>query len=134
MLLEQLRPNSRYNFRLHGAAHVGAEVKRATLMAVGSLAFASVIDAGLAAKHIQVYPSLPAGVPKDPSKLTYLIFTTEANQTVVYAYNWLIESSIEASTVNKATVEVRISAAEDVARIVSILSNAGFTVESSIAG
>lgn len=132
MLLEQLRINSRYNFRLYGAAHVGAEVKRATLVAQVSLGQAYATDPGLAAKHVQVLPSLPAGTSKDPSKLTYLIFTTEANQTIAFAYNWLIATSIEEAMANKAVIDVRISSADDLPRIIGVLTNAGFTVENSI--
>lgn len=134
MLLEQLRTNNRYNFRLHASALLGSEIKRATLVATSNLAIASAIDPGLAAKHAQVWPSLPAGVSKDPAKLTYLILTTEANQTVVVAYNWVIESSIELSTVTKATFEIRVASPDDLPRISAVLTNAGFVVESSTIG
>ena len=132
MLLDQLRINSRYNFRLYGAAHLSAEVKRATLVSTSSLNVASLVDPGLAAKHVQVLPSLPEGTVKDPSKLTYLIFTTEANQTIAFAYNWLIPTSIEEATANKASLDVRISSPDDLPRIISVLTNAGFAVENSM--
>lgn len=132
MLLEQLRINARYNFRLYGSAHISGEVKRATLTSLASLAMASAVDPGLPSKHVRVLPSLPEGTSKDPSKLTYLIFTTEANQTLVFAYNWLIPTSIEEASANKATLDVRISSADDLPRIISVLSNAGFAVENSI--
>lgn len=132
MLLEQLRVNTRYNFRLHASAILGAEIKRATLISTANLAVASMVDAGLAGKHAAAVPSLPAGTAKDASKLTYLLFTTEAGQTVALAYNWIIDNTIEESAVNKATFEIRISSADDLPRIAAILANAGFSVESSI--
>lgn len=134
MLIEQLQINSRYNFKLHAAAHLGAEIKQATLISMGTLALASVFDPGVASKHVQVYPSLPDGSLKDPSKLTYLTFTTQANQTIVFAYDWIIKSSIEKAMANKANLDVLINSPEDLSRIIGVLSRAGFTVQNSTIG
>ncbi len=134
MLLKDLREGSVYSFTTYNAATLGANHTKMLLVGRVSFDIALPHDTGIANKHLAVYASLPPGVTRDATKLTYLLFRTAGNQMAVFAYDWLIAETLNMIQATKLTVEVMLTSSGQENEILRYLAEGGFQVRQSTLG
>lgn len=114
-----------YSFNVYPSAILGTGFKNATLQAIldydSALAFSD-----LAALHIDVYPSLPAGTPNRPQDFDYLLLRMDNGASTVIGVPWIIEESIEVVQSLKINALIEDVSSADLERVRACLSQNGF--------
>jgi hypothetical protein len=114
-----------YHFDVYPSGILGNDFQNVTVLSI--MDYESAIQmADIPAIHANVFPTLPAGTPEDPSATNYLKIRTANGQTTVLGLSWIKEETVQ--EVNSIAVQVTISgvATEDVSRIRVALAQNGF--------
>lgn len=106
-LLQDIQLNASYNLELHASQILGSGYKNAKVLAILDLETASIFGGNLRARHLEVYPQLPAGTPSDANSLTYLKLRLPSGTTTAIALEWIVDGSLEqvATTSLRFTVD-----------------------------
>lgn len=122
-----------YTFNTRSAAFLGAKIVRAKLKYFGD---ADTVrkDFSIDQLFAQIYPTLPAGSPKDVNASVYYVFEAQNGSKIVMAESWIDAASLE--VVEHVTISVTIPQASlsDVEAVRIAISAAGiqnFAIEVS---
>lgn len=118
--------NHYYSFSTIAASVLGQEHKRLKLIAMGDYKTACSYD-DIDAKSANLAPYLSTdGSAIDPLADTYLIFTAESGQTLVFALSWINQDTISHSSSQIVHLSIADASATDAERIRQILALAGY--------
>ena len=78
-------------------------------------------------KYRSIFPLLPSGTPDSPSTCTYYLFISESGEKIVFADQWMEESTITLVTGINFNVTFTGSSLDDMARIRDVLNAMGYT-------
>lgn len=78
--------------------------------------------------HAMVYPTLPAGVPDNYTRYSYLKITHPNGQVAVIGIPYINESTITSKTVNTISLTIKDVGPSDVAIVTQALAGAGYKV------
>jgi hypothetical protein len=118
--------HKKYNFNTLAPSILGSGFKNVLILAIIDYTVASTYSS-IQAWHTNVYPYLPAGTPKDPTKYTYILFRTEVNTNIVLALPWIDLTTISEVTQNHLTVVINNVTPEDITRVSESLTLLGLT-------
>ncbi|BAW19268.1 hypothetical protein [Ralstonia phage RP31] len=123
-----------YSFDVYPSAILGTGFKNVTVQAI--LDYQTALGlADLAALHINVFPSLPAGTPNRPQDFDYLLLRTDGGDSTVIGIPWIIEETIELVESLQINVVIDGVGSGDLERIRACLSQNGYDkISLSIAG
>jgi hypothetical protein len=113
-----------YDFTLYASGVLGTGYSNAKVLGIMDYGSAKVVQ-DITPLHIQAYPDLPTGTPRDASKLIYVKISTLQGETRVIAMDWISSAPVEVTT---QTIVVTISqvSSSDVAVIRNLLTVNGF--------
>jgi hypothetical protein len=114
-----------YNFKTYSPAILGATISMARVVSIVGYKDA-MREMDVNSIHAQVLSELPAGTPKDASKLIYLKLETNTSATTFLAMDWI---SQQPEVADKITRDVRFTniLPSDVAKIKALLRSGGYT-------
>ena len=123
--MEAFKVGNHYSFSTYAPAILGQEHKRMLLMAVGNYQLASMFDnVDIKLNNIKAY--LGDRAVKDPTKDTYLVFSTESGSKLVFGVSWINLNTLEQSTSQVVVATIDSVSASDAGRIREVLAMAGF--------
>lgn len=115
------------SFNFYPASILGTGYKNAKVLAIIDMGTAIILGYDPAALHANVYPTLPAGVPNDPSEYSYLKLLLANGQTTVVGISWIIDNSLTVVSVSSIQFTVNGVSPSDQNTIIQALAAAGFT-------
>lgn len=116
-----------YSFDTYAPALLGASFKRVRLSSIMDYEDASQ-KVSVDAKHTTVYSLLPVGTPKDPSKLTYLAFTSDSSLAkIIMAAAWIDLDTVDKVTSQRIIATIENTTQADISRLRGSLVLLGFT-------
>lgn len=114
------------SFNFYPAAILGTGYQNAKVLAILDMGTVVVLGFDPAALHANVYATLPAGVPNDPSQYQYLKLLLANGQTTVVGIPWIIDSSLTVASVSSIQFTVTNVSPSDQNTIIQALAAAGF--------
>jgi hypothetical protein len=114
-----------YDFTLYAPGVLGLGFQNAVVMAIMDYDTAKLTQ-DIIPLHIQAYPSLPVGTPRNAKDLTYVKIRTSLNEIRILAMDWI---SAAPTLVTSQTLKVTVSQTSigDIALIRDLLVANGFT-------
>lgn len=113
------------SFDVYPGAIIGSTFTNARVLAILDRDTANIwIDT--AALHANVYPTLPAGVPDDPSQYQYVKLQLSNGNMTIIGIPWIKEDTIQLIDVGTLTITVPNASPGDRERIISALSANGY--------
>ena len=128
MNIEDLTPHigKTISFKLYPEAIISDDFTDVLLEGITNWQQVSFIDP--IQKHVNVYPTLPAGTPNDYRGYLYAIVRLPlSNETTAVGLPWINESTFRASSTTDIIVTIRGRAITDIDTIRNILTAQGFT-------
>ncbi len=116
----------RYNFATYAPTILGDSYNNMEVMSIMGLDDAMKED-NIFQLHAQVFPHLPDGTPNVPNQYDYIKFRTSAGNTVILAYTWVVENSIQEVTSTTLRVTIFNADISDMAVIRDLLNGVGVT-------
>lgn len=115
------------SFDLYPASILGAGYQNAKVTSIMDMRGA--IQAGFdpAALHASVYPTLPPGVPNDPSQYGYLLLQLANGNFTVIGIPWIVDSSLVVASTASIQFTVDNISPTDQNTILQALAANGFT-------
>ncbi|BEG72687.1 hypothetical protein [Pseudomonas phage PA1C] len=92
------------SFEVYPSAQYGNNFKNVTLAAFLDANLVRILGFDLIAAHQNVYPTLPAGTPNDPSQYSYVRVEFEGGQHQYIGIPWIREGSVVVNNGQKATL------------------------------
>lgn len=124
--MADFRVQKTYTFDTLAPAALGSQFKNAVMLGELSYELAKGRE-NVDLKYRQIYPALPPGTPDDPTKARYFVFRTESGETTVLCDQWInMESIVEVTGVDFKVSFVQ-ALPEDITRVRTLLTSAGFT-------
>lgn len=117
-----------YSFEVYPFAVYGTKFKNVKVLSVLDPNTAQALGLDIRARHAQVYPTLPASTPNDPTKYNYVRLQLPSGETEIIGLPWIIENTIETVSLGKHFIEVDNSASTDTSKIVKALAANGIQV------
>lgn len=115
-----------YTFATTAPGILGTEIKNALLESILSFNVATKYD-NIVLKYRQIYPQLPQGTPNTPESCIYFLFKTESGEEVVFADQWINESTIEVIEHINFQVLFTSAAIQDMTRVRDAMNALGYT-------
>lgn len=115
-----------YSFQVYPAALLGNGFQNVVVMAIMDFESANREGVDPTALHVQVYPTLPAGTPNDPSQYTYVKLKMPNGDTTILGLPWIKEDTVEQITSNTITATITGVTAADLPRVKNALTQNGF--------
>lgn len=115
-----------YSFQLYPAALLGNDYENVTVMAILDFETANLSGLDAQARHVQVYPSLPAGTPNDPAQYSYVKLRRPNGSITILGLPWIKPETVTQVTSSTITVKISGVAAADLARVRACLVQNGF--------
>lgn len=113
-----------YDFTLHASGVLGTGYSNAKVLGIMDYGSAKVVQ-DITPLHIQAYPDLPTGTPRDASKLIYVKISTLQGEMRVIAMDWISSTPVEVTT-QTITVTISQVSSSDVAIIRNLLTVNGY--------
>lgn len=113
-----------YDFTLYATGVLGAGYKNSKVLGVMDYDSAKVIQ-DITPLHIQAYPQLPPGTPRNAKDLVYVKIKTPMNELRVIAMDWISSTPVMVTT-QIARVTISQISSSDVAIIRDLLTINGY--------
>lgn len=104
MNINDVNIGQKISFELYPAHIYGNNFRNVTLTALIDSTLANALGFDVVAAHQNVYPSLPAGTPNDPTQYSYFRVSMDNGETMVLGTPWVRESSIVINSGNTLTM------------------------------
>lgn len=114
-----------YSFPLWPAALIQAELQGVKFLGAVSFEIAA-RESDVFARHVQVYPTLPQGVSRNPRDITYGLFSTPANNQLVIGLPWIKLDQVQLLSGATTTIEIEDCSPEQAEGIRKLLMGKGF--------
>lgn len=124
----QYQIGSTYSFGVYPVAQLGNNFQNVKVLAMLDATTVQQLGVDIWAMHKNIYPSLPAGTPNDPTQYQYLRIKLQSGASTIIAIPWINDSTVE--LVNAQTLDVKIynvDPATWIPRVQLILAQAGLT-------
>ena len=118
--------NCKYNFNTLAPAILGADFKRATVLAIINYTIAATMI-NINTNHVNIYPYLPVGTVNDPKSYQYIVIKTESGENTVLALPWINLSTVSKILSQDITITVSNVVNDDTIKIRDALIMLGFT-------
>lgn len=113
-----------YDFTLYAAGVLGAGYKNSKVLGVMDYDSAKNVQ-DITPLHIQAYPSLPPGTPRNAKDLIYVKIRTTMNELRVIAMDWISSTPVLVTT-QTARVTISQISSSDVSLIRDLLTINGY--------
>ena len=117
------------SFDVYPATIIGARFKDVKVLGVFDKDTAAVLGIDPDAQHINVYPTLPDGVPDDPGEYEYVKVKHPNGSTSVLGVPWIREDTIMVSQRGTLTIVIADVTPQDKDRIVTAINANGYRVD-----
>jgi len=124
--LSKLPLNSTVSFELYPSFVIGTGYSFAKVLAHLDADTARALGVDTAAKHTNVYPTLPSDVPNRASAYPWVKLRLQNGETVIIGVAWIKEPTIKVLNAKRVRWETNISSDDDAALIVRVLAANGF--------
>lgn len=114
-----------YNFNTVAPAILGADFKRATVLAILNYTIASTYI-NIETNHVNIFPYLPEGTVNDPKTYKYLLIKTETGENTVLALPWINLDTVVKVTGQTLTIKINDITGDDSTKIRDSLILMGF--------
>ena len=115
-----------YNFNTLAPAILGADFKRATVLAILNYTVASGYI-NIESNHVNIYPYLPVGTVKDPKTYQYLLIKTQTGENTVLALPWINLDTVTRVTTQTISITINDVNVDDTVKIRDTLILMGYT-------
>ena len=115
-----------YTFNTLAPGILGISIKNARLLSICDYSTALAYD-NVLLKFRSVYPLLPPGTPNLPEACIYYQFLSESGEKVVFADQWIDESTVEVIEHINFNVTFAQASIQDISRVRDLLNAAGYT-------
>ena len=113
------------SFDVYPGAIIGSTFSNVKVLAILDRETANIwIDT--AAMHVNVYPTLPNGVPNDPNQYQYVKLQLPNGNISVIGIPWIKEDTIQLVDVGTLTITVANASPEDRERVIASLNANGY--------
>jgi len=102
--IQDISIGAKISFELYPSAQYGNNFQNVTLTLVCNSDIARVLGLDIISANQQVYQSLPAGTPNDPTQFEYFQVSFGDNQTVLLAAPWIREGTLVVHNSKKLTL------------------------------
>lgn len=113
-----------YNFTLYASGVLGTGYNNAKVLGIMDYGSAKIVQ-DITPLHIQAYPDLPSGTPRNASKLIYIKISTLSGEIRVIAMDWISSEPVEVTTQSAVVTITQISSV-DIAIIRNLLVVNGY--------
>lgn len=114
-----------YSFEVYPIAILGTAFKNVKVLSILDPETAEASGLDIRAMHAQVYPSLPASTPNDPTKYNYVKVKLPSGQNQILGMAWIVENTIESVSLGKFIVELDNIASSEQQSIINALTANG---------
>lgn len=121
-----LIPKSTVSFSVYPAAALPSSYKNVKVLGIIDDTTARALGLSVQEKHVNVYPSLPAGTPDDPTAYMYVRIQHPSGEFEILGLPWIRESTIV--SMNFETLYAKISQVkpDDYENILALLAANGY--------
>lgn len=102
--IRDVQIGQKISFEIYPTAQFGNNFQNVTLAAFLDANLVRILGFDIISNHQNVYPSLPAGVPNDPTQYSYVRIEFESGQHQYLGIPWIREDSVIVNTGQKATL------------------------------
>lgn len=100
----QYQIGSTYSFNVYPVAQLGNNFQNVKALALLDASTVQQLGVDIWAMHKNIYPSLPAGTPNDPTQFQYLRIKLQSGTSTIVAIPWIDDSSV--TLVSAKTLQV----------------------------
>lgn len=115
-----------YSFNTAAPSILGTIIKNAKLLAIFDYSTATTLD-NVDLKFRAIYPLLPAGTPDSAESCIYYFFKSESGEKVVFADQWIVESTVEIIEHINFQVTFTDTSIGDISRVRDAINALGYT-------
>jgi len=102
----QYQIGSTYSFSVYPVAQLGNNFQNIQVLALLDATTVQQLGVDIWAMHKNIYPTLPAGTPNDPTQFQYLRIKLQSGTSTIIAIPWINDSTVE--LVSAQTLDVKI--------------------------
>ena len=122
------QPNRTYNFSTYAPTILGASFRRMKVTGIINYRMASKITQVDLIQR-QVFPLLPPKTPDAVTDYTYISFQDENGSESVFAYPWIIDTSINQITTMQLLATIYSADETTIAKVRDVLNTMGLTFD-----
>lgn len=100
----QYQIGSTYSFQVYPVAQLGNNFQNVVVLALLDASTVQQLGIDIWGMHKNLYASLPAGTPNDPTQYQYLRLKLQSGQSTIVAVPWIDDSTVELA--NAQTLKV----------------------------
>lgn len=100
----QYQIGSTYSFQVYPVAQLGNNFQNVVVLALLDATTVQQLGIDIWGMHKNLFASLPAGTPNDPTQYQYLRLKLQSGQTTIVAVPWIDDSTVELA--NAQTLQV----------------------------
>lgn len=102
--INELEVGDKISFEVYPGHIYGNSFNNVTISAFFDYKLANALGFDVTSAHQMVYPTLPEGVPNDPTQYNYIQLTMASGETQILGTPWIRESTISISDGKKLTL------------------------------
>lgn len=125
---DKLKPKSTVSFDVYPVAILGVGYSNVKILGLVDASTARALNFDPDAMHVNVYPTLPAGVPNNASEYMYIRIQLENGATTIVGLPWIKEETIQLIAFTTGTFIIPQIGPEDLPKIVKLLAAGGYNV------
>jgi hypothetical protein len=123
-----LQTSGIFSFEVYPFALYGTRFKNVKVLSDLDPKTAQSLGLDIRARHAQVYGSLPAIVPNDPTKYNYWLLELPSGEREIIGKPWVKEDTVQVVTLGKHFIEIDNSSSADRQKILNALTANGIKV------
>jgi hypothetical protein len=121
-----LIPKSTVSFSVYPAAALPSSYKNVKVLAIIDDTTARALGHSVQEKHVNVYPSLPAGTPDDPTAYMYVRIQHPSGEFEILGLPWIRESTIVSMNFDVLYAKISQVKPDDYEHILALLGANGY--------
>jgi hypothetical protein len=122
-----LKPKAVVNFSVYPSAILAANFTSVRVEAIIDAETARLLGFDPWSMHVNVYPTLPEGVPDDPNDYLFVRVKFNSGETTILGIPWIREDSIEQVSYTTISLKIPNVGPGDVDKVVKALSANGYS-------
>ncbi len=104
MQISELEVGQKVSFEIYPSHIHGSTFNNVTISAFFDYKLANALGFDIISAHNMVFPSLPIGIPNDPTQYNYVQVTSESGKTLILGTPWIINNTIVVGNGRKLTL------------------------------
>lgn len=121
-----------YSFQVYPIAQLGTAFKNVEVLSLMSHRTAAASGMDIQAMHAQMYPSLPAITPNDPTKYNYVEIRMPNGRTQILGLAWIVANTLEVVNLGHFNIRTGSISSSEQAKILNMMAANGIPLESIV--